>query len=68
PGSMLLFPALCTPTAPAPLKPATTTSADRSLKMPKRRRTRAQDRQRRIQAERKLNDDLVAERNKPPPF
>jgi hypothetical protein len=36
--------------------------------MPKRRRTRAQDRASRIQAERKLNDDLVAERNKPPPF
>ena len=36
--------------------------------MPKRRRTRAQHLARRIQAERKLNDDHVAERNKPPPF
>ncbi|MBB2774689.1 UNVERIFIED_ORG: hypothetical protein GGE11_005646, partial [Mycolicibacterium obuense] len=34
----------------------------------KRRRTRAQNRARRIQEERRLNDDLVAERNKPPPF
>ncbi|MGE2716820.1 DUF222 domain-containing protein, partial [Mycolicibacterium litorale] len=68
PGSMLLFPTLCAPTAPAPVQPATETSPDRGLKMPKRRRTRAQDRAHRIQAERKLNDDLVAERNKPPPF
>ncbi|MGE2716981.1 DUF222 domain-containing protein, partial [Mycolicibacterium litorale] len=68
PGSALLFPTLCTPTTPAPVQQVTETSPDRGLKMPKRRRTRAQDRARRIQAERKLNDDLVAERNKPPPF
>jgi hypothetical protein len=36
--------------------------------MPKRRRTRAQNRARSIEAERKLNDDHVTERNKPPPF
>jgi hypothetical protein len=72
PGSALLFPTLCTPTAPAPQRetPATgkAPDADRGLKMPKRRRTRAQDRARRIEEERRLNDDLVAERNKPPPF
>jgi len=34
--------------------------------MPKRRRTRAENLARRIQAERKLNDEHVAERNKPP--
>jgi hypothetical protein len=68
PGSALLFPTLCTPTAEAPLQHDPQPSNHRGLKMPKRRRTRAQDRARRIHAERKLNDDLVAERNKPPPF
>ena len=71
PGSAPLFPTLCTPTAPAPRPPVGITTAkdtDRGLNMPKRRRTRTQDRQRRIEAERKPNDDLVAERNKPPPF
>jgi len=41
---------------------------DRGLMMPKRRRTRAQDRDHRIDAERALNAAHVAERNKPPPF
>jgi hypothetical protein len=36
--------------------------------MPKRRRTREQDRAHRIDAERALNATYVAERNKPPPF
>lgn len=36
--------------------------------MPIRRRTREQDRNHRIDAERALNDGHVAERNKPPPF
>jgi len=36
--------------------------------MPRRQRTRAQDRAARIEAERRLNDALVAERNIPPPF
>jgi hypothetical protein len=36
--------------------------------MPRRRRTREQDRAYRIDAERALNDAHVAERNKPPPF
>jgi len=36
--------------------------------MPRRPRTRAENLQRRIDAERKLNDDYVAERNRPPPF
>jgi hypothetical protein len=68
PGSALLFPTLCAPTAQAPLRPVRPADTDRGLKMPRRRRTRAEDRARRIRAERKLNDDLVAERNKPPPF
>jgi hypothetical protein len=38
------------------------------LMMPKRQRTREQDRVQRINAERALNDAHVAERNEPPPF
>jgi hypothetical protein len=34
--------------------------------MPRRSRTREQNRQRRINAERKLNDAYVAERSRPP--
>jgi hypothetical protein len=36
--------------------------------MPQRRHTRAQNTAKAKAAERKLNDDLVAEHNKPPPF
>jgi hypothetical protein len=36
--------------------------------MPKRRHTRAHNKTKAIAAERKLNDDLVAEHNRPPPF
>jgi hypothetical protein len=36
--------------------------------MPKRRNTRAHDTAKAINAERRLNDALVAERNRPPPF
>jgi hypothetical protein len=36
--------------------------------MPKRRNTSAHNTTRAIAAERRLNDPLVAERNKPPPF
>lgn len=71
PGSAPLFPTLCTPTAEAPLQPLQQSPEplkDRGLAMPKRRRTRAQNRARYIEAQRRLNDDLVAERNRPPPF
>ena len=70
PGA-LLFPALCRPTATlwAPgHEPNVWPTGDRGLMMPKRRRTRADNLQRRIDTERKLNDEYVAERNKPPPF
>jgi hypothetical protein len=43
-------------------------SDNRGLLMPKRRRTREQDRAHRIDAERALNAAHVAERNLPPPF
>ena len=40
---------------------------NRGLKMPRRKTTRAQDRAKRIEAERRLNDDHVTERNRPHP-
>jgi hypothetical protein len=70
PGSAPLFPTLCLPTGALPLPQHDTTVAggDRGVMMPRRGRTRAENLARRIDAERKLNDDYVAERNKPPPF
>ena len=69
PGSRLLFPALCLPTGELPTAPTTyPPPGDRGIMMPKRRRTRQQDRAHRIDAERALNAARVAERNKPPPF
>jgi hypothetical protein len=70
PGSALIFPTLCRPTGnlPPPPPQALPDNAFRGVKMPTRRRTRAQNRAQRIAAERKLNDDHVAERNTPPPF
>jgi hypothetical protein len=69
PGSRLLLPALCLPTGELPTVPTgSRPSGDRGVMMPKRRRTREQDRAARIDAERSLNDAHVAERNQPPPF
>jgi hypothetical protein len=71
PGSKQLFPALCTPTGelwPPGHEPTIEPSANRGAMMPKRRHTREQNRRRAIEAERRLNDEYVAERNKPPPF
>jgi hypothetical protein len=69
PGSRLLFPSLCWPTGELPTAPTGTRPlGDRGIMMPTRRRTREQDRARRIDAERALNAAHVAERNIPPPF
>ena len=69
PGSRLLFPALCLPTTQLPGTPtADRPPGNRGAMMPKRRRTREQDRSYRIDAERTLNAGHVAERNQPPPF
>jgi hypothetical protein len=69
PGSRLLFPALCLPTGELPSAPtAQLPNGQRSIMMPTRRRTREQDRAYRIDAERALNADRAAERNRPPPF
>jgi hypothetical protein len=61
---------LCRPTASitATAPPTATPNPSRGLAMPRRKRTRAENRKRAIEAERRLNDEYVAERNKPPPF
>jgi hypothetical protein len=76
PGSRLFFPNWDTTTVelPPPRKNAVETS-NRGIMMPRRLRTRATDRARRIKEERALNAayirsravDDVTERNKPPP-
>ena len=69
PGSRLLFPTLCVSTGELPTAPRVDRPPDgRGLMMPKRRRTREQDRDYRVNAERALNAAYVAERNQPPPF
>ena len=70
PGSLHLFPQLCQPTASLwPGEPPVVEAvAGRGVMMPKRRRTRAANTAKAKAAERRLNDPLVAERNRPPPF
>jgi hypothetical protein len=68
PGSALLFPTLCRPTAPVTARARATPDPAAGLKMPRRKQTREHNRQQSIEAERRLNDAHVAERNKPPPF
>ncbi len=56
PGSRLLFPSLCLPTGELPTAAnPSPVSGQRGIMMPTRRRTRVQDRGRRIDAERALN-------------
>ena len=59
PGSRLLFPALCKPTAPVSA-PANVPrpQPNRGLKMPRRKTTREQDRAKRVDAERARNQEL----------
>lgn len=72
PGSRLLFPSLCRPTAPVVTTGVPSAMANRTLAMPRRTRTRAQNRAQAINDERRQNQILVdaetAEGNKPPPF
>jgi hypothetical protein len=68
PGSRILFPTLCRPTAPVIASATPITEPGRDLAMPRRRRTRAENRHQSIEAERRLNDGYVAERNKSRPF
>ena len=55
PGSALLFPALCVPTATLDPVPQRARCTDRTAMMPKRRRTSAQNRANYIAAERRHN-------------
>jgi hypothetical protein len=70
PGGRHLFPELCQPTGTLWTgdPPEVETRGDRGVMMPRRRNTRGHNTARAIAAERRLNDALVAERNKPPPF
>jgi hypothetical protein len=69
PGSRLLFPTLCLPTGESPAVPtANRLSGNCGLMMPRRRRTREQDRIHRINTERALNTTHTGEGNQPPPF
>ena len=70
PGSKHLFPTLCEPTGTlwTGEPPTPDTNGDRGVMMPKRHHTRARNSAKAINAERRLNDALVAERNRPPPF
>jgi hypothetical protein len=68
PGSRIFFPAWNTTTAELLRPSPVVQQRNRGVMMPRRRRTRAADRTRRILEERALNDARVAERNRPPPF
>jgi hypothetical protein len=60
PGCKLLFPSLCAPTAPVTITPEAAEQAraqhNPGLTMPRRQRTRAQDRAQRIADDRRLNE------------
>jgi hypothetical protein len=59
PGSRLLFPTLCKPTAPVPPTASAASGAPkRGLMMPRRTTTRADERAKRIHAERARNREL----------
>jgi Domain of unknown function (DUF222) len=66
PGSALLFPSLCTPTGalPSPATPAPQRT-DRTLKMPKRTRTRTQNRAHTIASERRRTPNPRRDRYRP---
>jgi hypothetical protein len=70
PGSRLLFPTLCEPTAPVTTTGAGATNTNIGLTMPRRQITRTQARSRRINDERRLNQtDPQRERfDTAPPF
>ncbi|WIM87242.1 HNH endonuclease signature motif containing protein [Candidatus Mycobacterium wuenschmannii] len=65
PGSAWLFPGLCSPTGDLPPAPRVERCADRNAMMPRRRRTRDQDRGLRVSAERQRNHNArIARRAK----
>jgi hypothetical protein len=56
PGSRLLFPSLCRPTAPVTARETPTNGSARGLAMPRRATTRAQNRTHAINEERRINE------------
>ena len=77
PGSRLLFPRLCRPTAPITAREGLrdipdTGATGRGLMMPRRKQTRTQQRAKAIADQRRRNEpfaaERIAERNKPSPF
>jgi hypothetical protein len=80
PGGSLFFPTLATPTGEASIRKLAAEPAEgRGLMMPRRKRTRAQEQQDRITAERRINEARIAEDRRqyeawlaatyePPPF
>jgi hypothetical protein len=64
PGSALLFPSLCRPAGdlPSQADPPTEHCEERTAMMPKRRRTRAQDRTHRVATERRRNHNARTRR------
>ena len=65
PGSRLLFPTLCKPTAPVVVRGTPVETPGRTLKMPRRTRTRAQNRAQSIEAERRRNAAYLATAHAP---
>jgi hypothetical protein len=61
-----LFPSLSAPTATVTVT-GTPVAHTNGLTMPRRRRTRAEDRARRINEERELNKECIADEPKPEP-
>jgi len=59
PGSRLLFPTLCRPTTPIAIRETPDTDANRTLAMPRRTTTRAQNRTQAINAERRYNEHAI---------
>ena len=77
PGSRLLFPRLCRPTARVTAREefrdeSGSETTSRGLMMPRRKQTRAEQRAKAIADQRRRNEpfaaERIAERNKPPPF
>ncbi|WNG88127.1 DUF222 domain-containing protein [Mycobacterium sp. ITM-2016-00317] len=70
PGSRVLFPALCRPTAPVAVRPDVPTKGERSpgLGMPRRKRTRAAARAQRIADQRRQNETRQGTADDDPPF
>jgi len=80
PGGALFFPVLATPTGEVVIRKLTTEPGEhRGLMMPRRTRTRAEERNERIVAERRINEARIAEERRqyeawlaatyePPPF